>query len=35
MYLKEDSNNNRINFDPKEILINTIEKKCNISKYKK
>ena len=26
MYLKEDSKNNRINFNPQEILINTIEK---------
>ena len=38
MYLKEDSKNNRINFNPQEILINTIEKTSisqNIKKKKK
>ena len=38
MYLKEDSKNNRINFNPQEILINTIEKNAtsqNIKKKKK
>ena len=38
MYLKEDSKNNRINFNPQEILINTIEKNSesqNIKKKKK
>ena len=34
MYLKEDSNNNRINFDPKEILINTIEKNATSQNIK-
>ena len=34
MYLKEDSINNRINFDPKEILINTIEKNATSQNIK-
>ena len=32
MYLKEDTKNNRINFNPQEILINTIDSTSNISK---
>ena len=35
MYLKEDSKNNRINFNPQEILINTIEQKSISSNTKK
>jgi len=35
MYLKEDSKNNRINFNPQEILINTIEKNSESQNIKK
>ena len=35
MYLKEDSNNNRINFNPQEILINVIEKNSISLNYNK
>ena len=35
MYLKEDSKNNRINFNPQEILINTIEQNSKTSNLKK
>ena len=35
MYLKEDSKNNRINFNPQEILINTIEKNSISLNYNK
>ena len=35
MYLKEDSNNNRINFNPQEILINAIEKNSISLNYNK
>ena len=35
MYLKEDSKNNRFNFNPQEILINTIEQNSKSSNMKK